>query len=93
MKTQDIEKRAHELNCANRENTTVSGVTDVDSFNENEIIASTDWGELTIKGENLHIENLSLETSELSIKGRIFAFIYSEEKLIKKGVFGRIFNA
>ncbi len=93
MKTQDIEKREHELTCINRERITISGVTDVDSFNESEIIASTDWGELSIKGENLHIENLSLETSELSIKGRIIAFIYSEEKLLKKGVFGRIFNA
>ena len=50
----------HLLTLENREHLTLTGISDVDSFNEEEIIAISPCGELTIKGELLHIEEVSL---------------------------------
>ena len=48
------------------------------SFDEETIIAQTEYGELTIKGEKLHITKLSLEIGELCIEGRINALSYAD---------------
>ena len=55
----------HLLTLENREHLTLTGISDVDSFNEEEIIAISPCGELTIKGELLHIEELNLEAERL----------------------------
>ena len=51
----------HSLTLCDREKLTLTGVTDVDAFNEEEITVITDFGELTVKGELLHVEALDLE--------------------------------
>ena len=61
----------HNLILKDRAELTLSGVTDVDSFDETTIIAYTDYGELTVKGENLHINMLNIDTGDLSIDGRV----------------------
>ena len=48
----------HSLTLCDREKLTLTGVTDVDAFNEEEITVITDFGELTVKGELLHVEAL-----------------------------------
>ena len=57
---------------------TVSGVNDVDSFDEKSVVAYTDYGQLTIQGERLNIKRLSVETGELTVEGEISALIYTE---------------
>ena len=52
------QKRIHNLVIENRKKMTVSAVTDVDSFDEQMIVMYTDMGQLTVKGENLHINTL-----------------------------------
>lgn len=51
----------HSINLDNRENLSITGVTDVDEFNEQEILVICQSDELTIKGELLHIEELSID--------------------------------
>ena len=54
----------HQLILEDRRALTLSGVSDVDSFDEMTVIVYTDLGELTIKGENLHINRLNLESGD-----------------------------
>jgi sporulation protein YabP len=58
----------------------LSGVTDVDRFEEDIIHAYTILGELTIKGVNLHVNALSLETGDMDISGDINSIVYGEER-------------
>ena len=80
----------------NREKLTISGVLDVLSFDDQIVIVETELGLLTVKGENLRINKLSLDTTEVIVEGTIFNLAYSEKSLDKKssgGSFiGKIFK-
>lgn len=69
----------HTLNLTNREALSLTGISDVDSFNEEEILAVCSCGELTIKGDMLHIEELNLESGILTVSGKIVSLTYSEK--------------
>lgn len=69
----------HTLNLTNRETLSLTGISDVDSFNEEEILAVCSCGELTIKGDMLHIEELNLENGILTVSGKIVSLTYSEK--------------
>ena len=66
-----IPKMPHNVIMEERKKLSVSGVTDIDSFDEQTIIAITEQGEMTIRGWNLHITRLNLEQSELMVEGEI----------------------
>ena len=61
-------KAPHNVIMEDRHTLTVSGISDVDSFDEQTVIVFTDMGELTVKGEGLHINRLSLEVGEIMIE-------------------------
>lgn len=81
----------HQLMLEDRQRLTVSGVSDVDSFDETTIVVYTDMGELTVKGENLHISRLNVETGDLKVEGHIQALTYSEPTQ-RGGFFSRLFK-
>lgn len=86
-------KMPHSLILQDRRGLSVSGVLDVDSFDEQTIILFTEQGELTIKGNDLHINKLSVDTGELSVEGYIDSLNYSEEKTTSKsGFFSKLFK-
>ena len=64
----------------NRGKLSVSGVVDVLSFDDQVVIIETDLGLLTVKGENLRINKLSIDTSEVIVEGDISSMSYSENK-------------
>ena len=79
----------------NREKLTITGVVDVLSFDDQIVIVETQLGLLTIKGENLRINKLSLDSLEVIIEGQIFNLGYSDEDIIKKSggsILGKIFK-
>lgn len=85
----------HEVNLINREKLEVTGVKDVESFDSEEFLLSTEFGYLNIRGQNLHIKNLNLEQGVVSIEGVIVDFSYlndgySTEKA--KGLFSKLFK-
>ncbi len=82
----------HNLVLEDRKMLTVSGVSDVDSFDEQTVIIFTDMGELTVRGNNLHINRLSVEVGELTVEGNIAALIYSDEEPKSGGFFSRVFR-
>lgn len=78
----------------NREKLSISGVLDVLSFDDQIIIVETELGLLTIKGEDLRINKLSIDTSETIVNGNITQIAYSENTVDKKGegIFSKIFK-
>jgi sporulation protein YabP len=81
----------HTVSLVNRESLTVTGVSDVDEFNEQEILAICDSDELRIKGELLHIEQLSIETGQMVVSGKIISLTYTE-KLSGSSLMKRLFG-
>lgn len=67
----------HSLSITNREQMTVQGVLAVESFDDEEIIVETELGTLTIRGEELHIKQLDLETGRFAVEGYVMACLYS----------------
>ena len=68
----------------NREKLSISGVLDVLSFDDQIIIVETELGLLTIKGEDLRINKLSIDTSETIVNGNIMQIAYSENTVKRK---------
>ena len=64
----------------NRGKLNVSGVNDVLSFDDQVVIVDTELGLLTVKGENIRITKLSLDTAEVVIEGEISSLTYSNSK-------------
>ncbi len=78
----------------NRGKLSVSGVLDVLSFDDQIVIIETELGLLTIKGEDLRINKLSIDTSEVVVEGDIYNMGYSEKDTEKKSsnLLGKIFK-
>jgi len=77
----------------NREKLCVTGVIDVESFNDQSIIAITDIGVLIVRGAELHINKLNLDSNELIVEGDIYSMEYSDGDTGKsKSFFGKMFK-
>ena len=78
----------------NRNRLNISGVLDVLSFDDQIIILETELGMLTVKGDNLRINKLSIDTSEVIVEGEIISLGYSNNDLDKKNesFLGKIFK-
>ncbi len=70
----------------NRRNMSVSGVKDVDSFDENAVALFTELGSMLISGSDLHISRLNIENGEVIINGTIDSIVYRGDNA-KKGNF------
>ncbi len=71
----------------------VSGVEEVERFDENEIIMATVRGTLVVRGEGLHIEKLSLDGGELSVEGGVDSLVYEDDGREERGgFFSRLFR-
>lgn len=81
----------HNIIMEERNKITVSAVTDVESFDDNMVVLMTQRGELTIKGDSLHISMLNVDTGELVLDGEIFGLMYTKTEP-KKSVLGRVFK-
>ncbi|MDR1409068.1 MAG: sporulation protein YabP [Oscillospiraceae bacterium] len=84
----------HTLSLENREGLRLTGISDVDSFDEQTVAVFTDMGELTVRGSGLHINKLSLDTGELSLEGRVDSLTYSNQAQRQSGggFFTRMFR-
>lgn len=81
----------HGILMQNCSKLSVSGVTDVDSFDEKQIKLFTDCGELNIYGEDLHVNEMSVESGNVSVEGTISALIYGDKNAKKRpGLISRL---
>ncbi|GAA0781827.1 sporulation protein YabP [Hathewaya limosa] len=83
-KEMNVEEKKSNLTLQNRKKLQVSGVQEVISFNEEEIILSTSLGGLNIKGQNLKMNKLDVNNGELNITGTINSCIYRSNKRPEK---------
>ena len=90
--TENKIKMPHSLILKDRGQLTLNGVTDVDSFDENLITVYTDYGELTVKGEGLHISILNVDTGEMAIDGYVSSLIYLENQPKNTSFLSRVFR-
>lgn len=70
--------KRHEIRMLNRKVMEISGVLNVDSFDSEEFLLETECGFLTIKGQNLHIKNLSLDQGLVALEGYVHQMAYVE---------------
>ncbi|MBQ7522700.1 MAG: sporulation protein YabP [Clostridia bacterium] len=70
-------KIPHHVVVENRNLLTLTGIIRMGSFDEQSVVVYSDYGELHIRGERLHISKLSLESNEVAIDGEIEAMIYT----------------
>ena len=83
------QRRSHRLNMEDRKRLEMTGISDVISFDLNKILLETDYGVVTVKGDNLHVNRLSVEKGELDIDGSIQSLEYSEVSSFGKKEIGR----
>lgn len=82
----------HSVILEGRERLSISGVLDVLSFDENEIIMETSKGELAITGAELHVEKLSIESGDTVIEGNIEGIVYSDGRAQKVSLWAKLFQ-
>ena len=87
----DAIARAHTLQMENREALRLTGVSDVSGFDDGVIVLSTDMGELSIRGEELHIDKIDLDAGILEVRGRVNELSY-EERGTHGSLWSRLFG-
>ncbi|NLF34659.1 MAG: sporulation protein YabP [Clostridiales bacterium] len=95
MAFEDKKTRAegpHHLILEERSSLSVSGVEEVESFDENSIVMYTSHGTLVVRGEDLHVEKLSLDGGELKVEGAIDSISYEGEGRERGGLLARLFR-
>lgn len=80
----------HQVVLDDRERLTISGVEEVECFDESSILLSTARGGLEVQGEGLHIEKLSLDGGDLKVDGLINALVYEPRGRERGGLFSRL---
>ncbi len=84
MNTTEAPTKKHNLILEDRCKLSLSGVTDVESFDDTEVSLYTTQGELVIRGKNLHVDEVSLETGDLEMSGEVKSMIYGDKDRTKK---------
>ena len=80
----------HRLELIGREHLVISGVEDVERFDETGIVMSTSAGTLVVTGEDLHIGKLSLDGGELLVEGHIDGMNFEDAPVRKGSFFSRL---
>lgn len=77
-----------------REKLNISGALDVLSFDDQIVIVQTHLGLLTVKGEDLRISKLNIDSEEVIVDGNIGSMCYSDKNFEKKdsSFLGKIFK-
>ena len=87
------EKQQHGFQVRLRKEMSISGVRDVESFDEGAVVLHTTGGDMTVEGKELRIGVLDTERGVVTLSGRIDGVFYStEEREEKRGLFGKLFR-
>ena len=81
----------HKLTLNERNSLSVSGVSEVISFDDAAVVMRTGMGLLTVHGQQLQLKNLSLEGGMVAVEGNVAALIY-EQPRADRGFLGRFFR-
>ena len=84
-------KKPHNITMEERKRLSVSGVEDVESFDEHEIVMQTSQGCLIVRGDGLSVGKLSVDNGDVSVQGTITELRY-EETQGERGLWARLFH-
>ena len=84
----------HDVMMRGRRLLDITGVKQVESFDNEEFLLETSMGFLSIRGQNLQMKNLDVDKGIVSIKGKVFDLVYLDEQSGEKakGFFGKLFK-
>jgi len=74
------ERLPHKLNLNERKQLTMTGVSEVVSFEDTSVVLRTSLGTLVVHGRELQLKTLSLEGGQVAVDGHISALIYEEQR-------------
>lgn len=87
--------RPHSCLMQNRSAVSLTGVREVVSFDEGQVVMDTDMGLLTLKGKELHVSRLTVEKGEVDVEGSLDSLTYSSNEAYRKAgqsMFSRLFK-
>ncbi|MBB6733369.1 sporulation protein YabP [Cohnella zeiphila] len=87
--------KRQEIHMLNRKVMDISGVNNVESFDNEEFLLETECGFLAVRGQNLHMKNLSLEQGMVTIEGLVHSLVYLDGSVSggkSKGLLGKLFK-
>ena len=91
MKNLADSQLVHSISLQSKSQLIITGVTDVDNFNDKVLLVYTSMGELTVRGRNIRVESFGNENGELVANGDIRALIYGDAgKRSKVGFFRKL---
>ncbi len=82
----------HKLTLSQRNNLTITGVTEVVSFDDGAVVLRTELGTLVVQGRDLQLKTLSTEGGQVAVEGTVAALIYEEPRQQKGGWMHRLFG-
>ena len=82
----------HNVIMEERHHLSVSGVMDIERFDEEEVIVATELGQLSIKGQGLHLNKIDVSDGELSIEGELDSISYSQQSVKGGSLLARLFR-
>lgn len=87
-------KREHQIVLNSRKVLDITGVKQVESFDNEEFLLETEMGFLSIRGHNLQMKNLDVEEGKVSIQGMVDDLVYLDQHHGEKpkGLFGKLFK-
>lgn len=92
MRAFDTDQGEHHILLESRNNLTISGVEEVESFDDSSITMHTNQGTLVVQGEGLHIEKLSLDGGDLKVEGQVDSLSYENTTHNQGGFWSRLFT-
>lgn len=81
--------RPHTVSLEGRRKLILTGIREVESFDEENIVLHTSCGALIIEGQGLHIEKLSLDGGDVIVEGQVDTLAYEDAPTPKRGFFSR----
>lgn len=88
-------QKSHEIKMVNRKKMEITGVLNVESFDNEEFLLETESGFMAIRGQNLHMKNLNVENGLVSIEGLVIELVYVDHSTggdKAKGLFSKLFK-
>jgi sporulation protein YabP len=85
-------RQQHHVIMEGRRTLVITGVTDIDSFDEQMVAVFTDVGELIARGSGLHINKIDVDSGELSLDGEIDSLEYTDNVASRGGLWSRLFR-
>lgn len=92
IKEENALSLGHKLTLEGRNKLSLTGVTDVGSFDETAAMLETSRGTLIVRGQGLHVEQLNLEAGEVRLTGEIDSLSYEENRQTQGSFLGRLFR-